>query len=1512
MSESRRPGLRRTLTAVVAVLAIGVGFLAAAPSASAAGPWFVSPSGNNAASCLTALNACASIQGAYNKPGFVSGDTINVAAGTYLGQTLFTTKNANVVGSGTVILDGQASASLPTVALNGAGVTVNLTNLTIRNGGNNPYGGGIGAAAGTINATNVTLTGNRGALGGGAAVFQGATLTMTNSTVSNNTSTATANLTGAGAGIYVYGKTAAAAAGRLTLVNTNVTGNIANGAALAFTGNGGGVFNAGTTVIRNSTFTGNQAAPTTSTNALFKLRSGQGGAVFNGANDSDDVPVMTIEDSTINGGTVSGGFNAATGGAVANVETSLSGTSVSGDLTMTGTTLRNNVAIVGGGLYNGGTVNVSGGSIEGNSALSGGGMYQSPIVLGTAAATAVVDGTSFTTNTATGLTLANFGNGGAIFNGEKLTVRNATFSGNKAIASTVSSVATGWGGAIWNGAFLANDAPELTITNTDILGGAVSGANAVIGGAVASTGNVFGFAGAVPAKLTATGLDLTANVAAAGGGIYAGGPTTLTGGALDQNVANNASFGYGGAIYSAANPATGPVPTVTLDSVDATNNDAAVAGGAFALLSGVVTQLRNDSTVTGNNAGVLGGGVFNAGDLTVKSSSVDDNDSGFQGGGIYNGSTVATDLPKLVLDDSSVDDNTAATAGGGLVTIKGATLTATGGHINGNSAVGGGGAVVSDGAPASFDGTDFVDNTASASGGGALLNSGTTTIANSNLVGNHAIRTSGNTGLGGAIYSGSNTASAVTSLTIEASTLAANEAYAASVLVTFSPGSGATNTTSINRSTITGNSSESNTGAIAQFHPLTITGSTITDNTAVGGSGALSMVVPGTVSVAGTIVSGNSGPDCSAAVSDGGYNLGDTGDASCGFSPANNDVAGDPGLGALLDNGGQTGTRKPGPSSPALDRIPAGTATLCGAGGLDQRGISRPQGAKCDIGAVEVVQVAPTVDGPDTAHFTVGSAAAPVTFTTIGTPTASLESDTLPAGVTFTDNGDGTGTLGGTPAVGTGGDYTITVTATNEAGSGDTTIELTIHEAPKLSGPSAATYEVGEVGGPDLFEQTAGHPAADLSTNSDLPDGVEFTPLPNGQGTIGGTPAPGTGGLWPITIRGSNGTPPDPTWPFLLTVNEGPALTGPDAASFTVGTLSSSGEFSASGHPAPTLSATGLPVGLTMASTGAGKAHITGSAANGTGGVYDVTVSATNGIGDDDAKQVEVTVNEAPEITGPATVRFVAGSAGMTVFSADGYPGAGLSLEGTLPAGVTFVDNGNGTATLSGTPALSAVGPYDLTVRASNGVDPDATLQVTLEVVPPVSIETTALPEASIGSAYGGQIVAIGGLPPYEFTLVDGSLPAGLSLAPDGSVTGTPTGPTGTTTFTVMVSDGATPEQTATKQISITVTKGVTTLSVDPVLINGSVAPLGLTVRIGVVSATLTGGSPGVPIAGQTVVFKAGPATVCTGVTGLNGRVTCTMNLVNTLLVILALRVTATYAGNATWQPASAYGNLAG
>ena len=63
-----------------------------------------------------------------------------------------------------------------------------------------------------------------------------------------------------------------------------------------------------------------------------------------------------------------------------------------------------------------------------------------------------------------------------------------------------------------------------------------------------------------------------------------------------------------------------------------------------------------------------------------------------------------------------------------------------------------------------------------------------------------------------------------------------------------------------------------------------------------------------------------------------------------------------------------------------------------------------------------------------------------------------------------------------------------------------------------------------------------------------------------------------------------------------------------------------------------------------------------------------------------------------------------------------GFPTSALSETGALPTGVTFVDNGDGTATLAGTPAAGTGGTYPLTITAANGVTPDATQSFTLTV----------------------------------------------------------------------------------------------------------------------------------------------------------------------------------------------------
>jgi hypothetical protein len=157
-----------------------------------------------------------------------------------------------------------------------------------------------------------------------------------------------------------------------------------------------------------------------------------------------------------------------------------------------------------------------------------------------------------------------------------------------------------------------------------------------------------------------------------------------------------------------------------------------------------------------------------------------------------------------------------------------------------------------------------------------------------------------------------------------------------------------------------------------------------------------------------------------------------------------------------------------------------------------------------------------------------------VTTTGAGTPSLS-ESGALPHGVTFTDNHDGTATLAGTPAPGTGGTYPVTITASNGVTPAATqTFTISVRQPPAITSASSATFTVGQLG---MFAVTAtGAPAAALSESGALPAGVSFTDNGDGTGTLTGTPAVGTGGTYPITIKASNGVLPDAAQSFTLTV----------------------------------------------------------------------------------------------------------------------------------------------------------------------------------------------------------------------------------------------------------------------------------------------------------------------------------------------------------------------------------------
>jgi hypothetical protein len=208
-----------------------------------------------------------------------------------------------------------------------------------------------------------------------------------------------------------------------------------------------------------------------------------------------------------------------------------------------------------------------------------------------------------------------------------------------------------------------------------------------------------------------------------------------------------------------------------------------------------------------------------------------------------------------------------------------------------------------------------------------------------------------------------------------------------------------------------------------------------------------------------------------------------------------------------------------------------------------------------------------------------------------------------------------------------------------------------------------------------------------------------------------------------------------------FTINVAPAITSASSTSFPV---SAAGSFTVTttGTPTPSLSYSGaLPTGVTFTDNGNGTATLTGTPAAGSGGTYPIMITAQNGTTPNATQNFALTVSQGLVITSANKTTFTVGAAGAFTVTTSGYPVPALSESGALPGGVTFVDNGNGTATLAGT--ASAPGSFPITITASNGVSTQAMQNFTLAANPVLAQLTfptqgSTLPGSSVTFTWAG------------------------------------------------------------------------------------------------------------------------------------------------------------------------------
>ena len=202
---------------------------------------------------------------------------------------------------------------------------------------------------------------------------------------------------------------------------------------------------------------------------------------------------------------------------------------------------------------------------------------------------------------------------------------------------------------------------------------------------------------------------------------------------------------------------------------------------------------------------------------------------------------------------------------------------------------------------------------------------------------------------------------------------------------------------------------------------------------------------------------------------------------------------------------------------------------------------------------------------------------------------------------------------------------------------------------------------------------------------------------------------------------------------------------------------------------AVTLAAAGLPEGLSLVPSAPGAWTIAGTAEPAAIGRHTVTLTADNGVTGTATLALELT--GPPALDGPVAATLLIGETPTTAVRASGLPTPAMTIvDGTLPEGVTAADDGTGNLRLGGAP--TQVGAWTVAVQAENEYGTaTTTLALTVEERPAFDDDAASL------TVREGQSVSwtpgLVGTPAPTVSVVEGVLPAGIELAPDGTLSGT-------------------------------------------------------------------------------------------------------------------------------------------
>lgn len=449
----------------------------------------------------------------------------------------------------------------------------------------------------------------------------------------------------------------------------------------------------------------------------------------------------------------------------------------------------------------------------------------------------------------------------------------------------------------------------------------------------------------------------------------------------------------------------------------------------------------------------------------------------------------------------------------------------------------------------------------------------------------------------------------------------------------------------------------------------------------------------------------------------------------------------------------------------------------------------------------------------------------------------SIVGGALPTGLTLNETG---GTISGNPSAAGKYDFVLRVTD-NASRSADRLYTITVTSPLAISsiylkaGTTNIAYSdtLAGSGGVAPYTWTV------KLGNGTLPTGLTLA----SSGVISGTPTAQGSATFSVILTDSLGTSIEKQ--FQIAISDPLTISTTAISNFTADTLvntSTSTSQSATlqvsgGAGAPyTWTSTALPSGLSMSSAGIISGYPT------VAGTVPVKFTVTDVAGSTSSKVLNVVVNSPVQIVTSKLISWTQGvnNYNQTVVASGGTPLAGkykwsvgyvytpsgsIYTWGTLPPGL---DINADTGVITGTPTLAYTTPYSFYLVATDSNNISASSLFSIMISPPLKITTTSIPTGVEGDLYNAQFQMDGGTAPYSWSIVSGTLPAGLSFdSLSGKVTGIPgAGTNGTYNLTVRVKEMSNylPDPNSYKDLPVTLVIApqltISTSTLPSVLIN--------------------------------------------------------------------------------------------